>query len=292
LNEAVTNSFMRQNAARLFGGADAALVLANPISSELDTMRPSILPNLIAAAGRNADRGTTDAALFEVGPQYADDTPQGQSTVAAGVRRGRSGPRHWGQPPRDVDAFDARADAQAVLATLGIAVDNLQIATDAPSWYHPGRSGRLKLGPKTVLAAFGELHPSVLQALDVKGPLAGFEVFLDALPMPKARGGRTRPVLSASDLPAVERDFAFVVDRAVSADQLVRAAKSADRGLIGAVTVFDLYEGAGVGEGKKSLAITVRLEPKTKTLTEAEIEAVAAKIVAAVTKATGGTLRG
>jgi phenylalanyl-tRNA synthetase beta chain len=211
--------------------------------------------------------------------------------VAAGVRRGRSGPRHWNAPPRDVDAFDAKADAQAVLAALGFAVDNLQIAAEAPSWYHPGRSGVLKLGPKNVLAAFGELHPTVLQALDAKGPLVGCEIFLDALPLSKAKPSKTRPALVMSDLPAVERDFAFVVDAAVSAEQLVRAAKGVDKALVGAVGVFDLYEGPGVGAGRKSLALSVRLEPKQKTLTEAEIEAVAAKIVAAVAKATGATLR-
>ena len=291
LNEAVTNSFMRQAEARLFGWSSAALVLANPISADLDTMRPSILPNLILAAQRNVARGMADVALFEVGPQYADDTPKGQSTVASGVRRGRSGPRHWNAPPRDVDAFDAKADAQAALAALGFAVDNLQVAAEAPGWYHPGRSGVLKLGPKNVLAAFGELHPTVLQALDARGPLVGFEIFLDALPLSKAKPSKTRPALLMSDLPAVERDFAFVVDAAVSAEQLVRAAKGVDKALISGISVFDLYEGPGVGEGRKSLALSVRLEPKLKTLTEAEIDTVAAKIVAAVAKATGATLR-
>jgi phenylalanyl-tRNA synthetase beta chain len=291
LNEAVTWSFLRQAEARLFGGSTPALVLANPISAELDCMRPSILPNLIRAAERNAARGMPDVALFEVGPQYADDTPKGQSTVAAGMRRGQSGPRHWSTAPRDVDAFDAKADAQAALAALGITIDNLQVAAEAPAWYHPGRSGVFRLGPKNVLAAFGELHPTVLQELDAKGPLVGFEIFLDALPLSKAKSGKTRPALAMSDLPTVERDFAFVVDSAVSADHLVRAAKSADKALIGPVRVFDLYEGPGVGEGRKSLALSVRLEPKIKTLTEAEIDAVAAKIVAAVAKATGATLR-
>jgi phenylalanyl-tRNA synthetase beta chain len=291
LNEAVTWSFLRQDAAELFGGVNPALVLANPISADLDCMRPSLLPNLVLAAQRNVARGIADAALFEVGPQYADDTPKGQSTVAAGVRRGRSGPRHWSAPPRDVDAFDAKADAQALLAALGFPADNMQIVAEAPGWYHPGRSGSFKLGPKLTIASFGELHPSVLQELDARGPLVGFELFLDALPLPKAKAGRTRAAFAVSDLPAVERDFAFVVDAAVNAEQLVRAARGVDRALITNVSVFDVYEGSGVGAGRKSLALTVRLEPKLKTLTEAEIEAVAGKIVAAVGKATGASLR-
>ena len=292
LVEAVTWSFTSRAFAQEFGGGGAALVLANPMSAELDTMRPSLLPNLIAAAGRNIARGIADLALFEVGPQYAGPTPEGQSTAATGLRRGRSGPRHWLSGGRDVDAFDVKADALALLGALGLAVETIQVGSDAPGWYHPGRSGVLRLGPKLVLAQFGELHPRVLAAMDVKGPLVGFEVLLDALPQARPKASKARAPLAASDLPAVERDFAFVVDRSVTADQLVRAAKSAEKVLIGQVSVFDVYEGSGVGEGRKSIAIAVRLEPKVKTLTEAEIDAAAAKIVAAVTKATGGVLRG
>ncbi|WP_119422487.1 phenylalanine--tRNA ligase subunit beta [Desertibaculum subflavum] len=291
LVEAVTYSFIARAHAEAFGGGRPELMLANPIAADLDAMRPSILPGLIAAAGRNVARGIADVALFEVGPQYGDDTPAGQRIVASGIRRGQTGARHWQQKPGDVDAFLAKADAAAALAQLGIAVDTLQSAAEAPAWYHPGRSGALKMGPKTVLAWFGELHPAVLEKLDVRGPLVGFEVFLDALPAPKQKAGRTRPPLAASDFPAVERDFAFVVDRAVAAGEIVRAVRAADRALIADASVFDLYEGPGVAEGKKSVAVAVRLEPKDRTLTDAEIEATAAKVVASVAKQTGASLR-
>lgn len=292
LTEAVTYSFLPRAQAELFGGARPELALANPISADLDVMRPSILPNLIAAAGRNRDRGIADAALFEVGPQYADDTIAGQSLVAAAVRAGRSGPRHWAAKPRPADVFDAKTDAIAALAACGVVVEQLQVMDGAPAWYHPGRSGTLRLGPKTALAAFGELHPAVVQAMDAPAPLVGCEIHLDRIPAPRAKGSKARPPLKLSDLPAVERDFAFVVDRAIAADALVKAARGVDKQLITQVAVFDLFEGAGLGEGKKSLAITVRLEPRERTLTDPEIEAVGQKIVAAVVKATGGTLRG
>ena len=289
--ETVTWSFLSRRQAELFGGASPELELANPISAELTFMRPSILPNLIAACARNLRRGFAEVALFEVGPRYIDDTPQGQSTVAAGVRRGRAGPRHWAEVPRDVDPFDAKADALAVLAACGAPVDKLQIAREAPAWYHTGRSGTLKLGPRNVLASFGEIHPAILAEMDAKGPLVGFEAYLDAIPEPKAKASARRPVPKFSDLPAVERDFAFLVDRDVPAERLVRAAQSAERALIASVGIFDVYEGQGVPTGRKSVAITVRLEPRDKTLTEPEIEAVSTKIVANVRKATGAVLR-
>jgi phenylalanyl-tRNA synthetase beta chain len=291
LIEAVTFSFLSRTHAALFGGDNPALLLANPISADLDMMRPSVLPNLLLAAKRNADRGLGDSALFEVGPQYGDDTPTGQRQVAAGLRVGQSGPRHWGAKPRPVDALDAKGDALALLAALGLSIENVQVAAEAPSWYHPGRSGALKLGPKTVLATFGELHPRVLAALDVKGPAVAFELFLDALPAPKAKDSKARPLLRLSAFQPVERDFAFVLDAGVSADQVIRAAKGADKALVSAVSVFDVYQGKGVPEGKKSLAIAVRLQPTSRTLTDAEIEGVGQKIVAAVMKATGASLR-
>ncbi|MGE0743698.1 MAG: phenylalanine--tRNA ligase subunit beta [Rhodospirillales bacterium] len=291
LTEAVTFSFLSAKAAAPFGGGKPELTVANPISADLDTMRPSILPNLVDAVRRNAARGLADAMLFEVGPQYADDTPAGQSLVAAGVRSGRTGPRHWNAPPRAVDAFDAKADATAALAALGAPADSLQVSTDAPAWYHPGRSGALRLGP-TVLAWFGELHPAVLKALDADGPVAAFEVLVDSVPEPKARRGTARPLLKLSPFQPVERDFAFVVEDKVTAAQVVRAAKSADRKLVTDVAVFDVYAGKGIDPGKKSVAVAVTLQPTEATLTDAEIEAVASKVVAAVTKATGGALRG
>ncbi len=278
--------------AALFGGGEPELMLANPISADLDAMRPSILPNLIRAVGRNVDRGFPNVGLYEIGPIFADDTPEGQSIIAAGVRRGDTGERHWQQKASPVDVFDAKADVVETLRALGAPVDRLQAAAEAPGWYHPGRSGVLKLGPKNVLAAFGEIHPAVLEALDVKGPMVAFEIMLDALPLPKTKATRTRPKMDVSDLQAVERDFAFVVDRGTPAQTLITAAQGADKQLITAVNVFDVYEGKGVEDGKKSVALSVRLEPKQATLTDKEIDAVADKVVAAVTKATGGMLRG
>jgi phenylalanyl-tRNA synthetase beta chain len=292
LVEAVTWSFLPRTQAELFGGGDQAMLLSNPISSDLDCMRPSILPNLIAAAGRNADRGLPNAALFEAGPQYRDPSPDGQDRVAAGVRRGQIGRRHWAGNPRAVDCFDAKADALAALEAMGVDASKPQVTADAPDWYHPGRSGVIRLGPKLVLAHFGEIHPAVLDAMDVKGPMAGFEVFIDRAPLPKAGRGATRPPLEASDYPAVSRDFAFVVAREVQVADIIRAARGADRGLIEDVEVFDVFEGERIGEGRKSVAIGVRLQPSDRTLTDEEIDAVAAKVVANVTKTTGGELRG
>lgn len=291
MSEAVTWSFMPRAQADLFGGALPALTLANPISSDLDVMRPSILPNLAMACRRNADRGFADMALFETGPQYSGDSAADQHRVVAGMRSGQAMSRNMYTPARPVDAFDAKADALAALAAAGAPVASLQVIPDAPAWYHPGRSGTLALGPN-LLGCFGELHPAVLAALDIDLPLAAFELFIDAIPVPKEKAGRTRPALTISDFPAVERDFAFVVDADVSAEQLIRAARGVDKKLIADVALFDLYEGEGVGEGKKSLAIAVRLEPKDRTLTDAEIETLATKLVDNVKKVTGGVLRG
>ena len=290
LLEAVTFSFMRLDWARLFGGGQPALTLTNPISADLDQMRPSLLPNLLAAAGRNAARGYGSVALFEVGPRYEGDRKEGQRLTAAGLRTGETGPRHWAARPRPVDLFDAKADALALLAALGAPVENLLTTADAPAWFHPGRSGVLRLG-SSVLAAFGELHPRVLAALDVKGPAVGFEADIDRIPQPRAKAGPARSLLKASPFHPIERDFAFVVAADTPAEKLVRAAKGADKALIASVSVFDQFAGAALGEGRKSIAISVVLQPADRTLTEAEIEAVAAKIVAAVNKATGGTLR-
>ena len=290
LYEGVTFSFLPRRHAELFGGGAEALTLANPISADLDVMRPTPLANLAAAAVRNADRGYGDLALFEVGPQYLDDTPEGQRTVAAGLRRGARAPRHWAGGDRLVDAFDAKGDAEAVLAACEAPVENLQVTRDAPAWYHPGRSGVLRLGPK-VLAQFGELHPRVLRALDLKAPAAGFEVFLDAIPLPRA-GKQKRSLLELSAFQPVSRDFAFLVDEDVPAEKLLRAARGADKALIADVALFDVYQGKGVEPGKKSLAIAVTLQPREATLTEQQIDAVAAKVVEQVTKATGGSLRG
>lgn len=292
LTEAITYSFIRRAEAQVFGGGQEELLLVNPISADMDAMRPSILPGLLVAVKRNMDRGSMDVALFEVGPQYASVAMDGQAMVATGLRRGATGPRHWRDKPRAVDAYDAKADALAALSAAGIDTAPLMVMDGAPDWYHPGRSGTLRLGPKTILAVFGELHPRALQAMDVKGPLVGFEVYLDRIPASRAKPGiRTRPALKLSELQAVERDFAFIVDAGVAAETLLKAVRGADKALIARAGVFDVFAGPGIPEGKKSLAITVRLEPSLQTLTDAEIEAVVKKIVAAAEKACGATLR-
>jgi phenylalanyl-tRNA synthetase beta chain len=293
LVEAVTFSFISSRSAELFGGAKPQLRLVNPISADLDAMRPSALPGLVEAARRNADRGFPDVALFELGPAYRDDTPDGQMTVAAGLRAGRLGPRHWQQPSREPDLYIAKADALAALAAMGAPADNIQAAADPPPWFHPGRAGSLRLGP-ALLGHFGELHPDVLDAFEVKGPVAAFEVFLDAvaLPRPKGAGGRAKPPLKLSVFQPVERDFAFIVERDLPAETLLRAARSVDRKLVSEIRLFDVYEGKGLPEGKKSFAISVVLQPQDATLTDSEIEAFSKRLVAQVEKATGGTLRG
>jgi phenylalanyl-tRNA synthetase beta chain len=286
-NEAVTWSFIPEAHAKLFGGGQAELKLANPISSELTDMRPSLIPNLIAAAGRNGKRGFADLSLCEVGHAYAGDRPQDETLRAGGVRRGQAVLRNWQGGARAVDAFDAKADALAVLEAAGAATASLQIVAGAPSWYHPGRSGTIQMGPQNKLAHFGEIHPRVLAAMDVKGPLVAFEVVLNAIPVPKAKNA-TRAALNASDLMPVSRDFAFVVDDGVEADKLIKAAKGADKVLISDAAVFDVFKLEGA---KKSYAIEVTLQPRDKTLTDEDIEAVSQKIIAGVQKATGGTLR-
>ena len=289
LTEAVTFSFISAREAELFGGAKPELRLVNPISADLDAMRPSLLPGLGSAARRNADRGYPDVALFEVGPLYRDDTPAGQTLVAAGVRAGHTGPKHWREKQREVDLYDVKSDALAALAAMGASPESVQVSADPPGWYHPGRAGSLRVGPK-VLGAFGELHPAVIEALDARPPLAGFEVFLDAVPEPRA--ARAKLPVHLSVFQPIERDFAFVVDRDLPAETLLRAARGVDRKLVSQIRLFDLYEGAGLPEGKKSLAITVVLQPQERTLTDAEIEAFSKRLITQVEKATGGQLRG
>ncbi|MBP6014567.1 MAG: phenylalanine--tRNA ligase subunit beta [Alphaproteobacteria bacterium] len=291
LYEAMTWSFVSKAQAELFGGVPEALLVANPISADLDAMRPNVLPGLLAAAQRNAARGLKDYGLFEVGPQFTGAEPGEQLTAASGLRFG-SGPRNWGKQSWNADVFQAKADVLAILEACGVTGDAAQVSADAPAWYHPGRSGALRLGPKNVLAFFGELHPRILQAFDLTGPVAAFEVMLETLPTAKAKPTKARPKLDLPEFQAVERDFAFLVDAKVAAGDIVKAAATADRTLIESVTVFDVYEGQGIEPGKKSLAISVRLQPKDRTLTEPEIEAAAAKIKGAVAKATGATLRG
>ena len=296
MTEAVTFSFMKRDTAELFGFSNEALVVDNPISADLDVMRPSILPNLLDAARRNADRGYADVALFEVGPKYSGDGDDGQAIVAAGIRTGQNAGRHWAEPARPVDAWDAKADALAALEAAGAPVGNLQVTADAPPWYHPGRSGVLRLGPNA-LASFGDIHPGVLRAMDIDGPAVGIVVNLHLIPVPKQKkgksgGGAARPLLSLSPFQPVHRDFAFVVEADVAAGDIVRAASGADKDLITDVSVFDLYVGEHVAAGQKSVAIAVTLQPVEATLTDARIDAVATRITAEVQKRTGGVLRG
>ncbi|QBK29357.1 phenylalanine--tRNA ligase subunit beta [Roseitalea porphyridii] len=293
--EAVSWSFIPAAHAEAFGGGAAALKLSNPISEEMSDMRPSLLPGLLAAAQRNANVGHGDVALFEVAGIYLGDAPGDQKRVASGVRRGTAkltGPgRAWDGHADPVGVFDAKADALAALEAAGAPVEKVQIERGAPDWYHPGRSGVIRLGPKMVLGHFGEFHPGTLETLDVKGPLCGFEVFLDAIPESKRKATRTRPRLDVSPYQAVTRDFAFVVDAGVAANELIRAVSSADKQLIAGVNVFDVFEGASLGDGRKSVALEVEIQPTERTLTDEDFESLSGKIVASVAKATGGVLR-
>ena len=296
LTEAVTWSFVSKREAELFGGGKAELALANPIAAELSDMRPSLIPGLMMAAQKNADRGFTDVALFEVGQVFAGDRPQDQFTAASGLRRALAKAsgigRHWSSKAEPVDAYDAKADAFAVLAAAGAPVQALQVVPGGPAWFHPGRSGTIQIGPQNVLGHFGELHPRALAALKAEGPLVGFEVILEKIPEPKTKATRTKPLLELSPFQPVERDFAFVVDSKVKAADIVRAAQTVDRKLIASVSVFDVYEGKGIEPGKKSIAIAVTMQPRDKTMTDAEIDALGQRIVAEVSKRTGGVLRG
>jgi phenylalanyl-tRNA synthetase beta chain len=292
--EAITWSFIPRATARHFGGGQDALELANPISSEMTSMRPSLLPGLLAAVERNRNRGFADFGLFEVGQAYRGDAPNDQYIAAAAVRAGALGllgaGRHWAGTAKDADVFEAKADLSALLAELGFDAARAQITRDAPAWFHPGRSGTLRLGPKVVLAHFGEIHPGTLALFDVTGPVAAFEAFLEALPAERKKGAR-RGSLQAADLLPVRRDFAFVLDKDVPAGDVVKVARAVDKKLIANVNVFDLFEAASLGAGKKSLALEVTLQPTEKTLTDEEIEAVAGKVIEAVGKATGGEIR-
>ncbi len=289
-NECVTYSFIDEASARLFGADIDGTRVANPISSEMTHMRPALLPGLLQAAARNQARGFSDLALFEVGAAFHGGEPGEQHLLLSGLLVGRTGPKDVHGAARAVDVYDAKADAEAVLSALG-APDRAQIFRDTASWWHPGRSGRIALGPKKTLAVFGEVHPKVLKAMDVKGPAVGFTIWPAEIPAPR-NASANRGALDISDLQAVERDFAFVLDSNVESLNVVNAARGADKALIEDVRVFDEFVGGSLGEGKKSLAITVRIQPRDKTMTDEEIDAVGRAVVEKVGKATGGTLRG
>lgn len=292
-NECVTYSFIDKASAELFGGGSDAVMIGNPISTDMSHMRPSLLPGLLQAAARNQARGFMDLAMFEVGPVFHGGEPDEQEVLATGILVGYTGPRDAHGARRPVDVYDAKADAEAILSAIG-APEKLMVLRGASNWWHPGRSGKLSLGPKNIMCAFGELHPKVLDAMDIKGPAVAFAVHVAKPPFPK-RKSATRPALKISDLQSVERDFAFVVDADVEALTLINAAKGADKALITQASVFDVFSGekaeAQMGAGKKSIAISVRLQPTKATLTDKDIEAVADKIVDKVAKATGGKLR-
>ncbi|MDC7676653.1 phenylalanine--tRNA ligase subunit beta [Asticcacaulis machinosus] len=289
-SEAVTWSFMRKDWAEAFGGGDDTLVLANPIASELNCMRPSVLPNLLEAAGRNASKGFAGAQLFEIGPVYFGDEPNDQKTVITAIKAPAK-VRHWSATGEDA-LFALKSDLMRLLEEINVPTASLQLVQGSNSaHWHPGRSARLQLGPKQVLAEFGELHPSVLKTLDLDGAYVGFEIRLDLLPQPKAKSGKSKGALSISNLMPLTRDFAFIAADSLAAGDLVRAIKGADKVLISDAQVFDIYKGAGVADGQKSVAVEVTLTPQDKTLTDADIEAVSQKIIAAAGKI-GATLRG
>ncbi|MEW7007184.1 phenylalanine--tRNA ligase subunit beta [Lentilitoribacter sp. EG35] len=296
MSEAVTYSFISAVEAEAFGGGDNSLKLSNPIAADMSDLRPSILPGLLKASQRNADRGFNDVAIFEVSGTYEGDKPEQQRRCASGIRRGTakltSTARHWSGNSDAVNVYDAKADALAALEAAGAPVKNLQVEAGGPDWYHPGRSGTIKLGPKTVLGTFGEFHPNVLKKLDVSGALCGFEVFLDAIPSGKRKPTRTKGALTLSPYQAVRRDFAFVVDKDVQAAAIIRAAAGADKKLVTAVNVFDVFEGPSLGTDKKSIAIEVTIQPFERTMTEEDFEALSQKIIGNVSKSTGGALRG
>jgi len=289
MTEICSWAFVSQAQAKQFGGTNDSLILLNPISADLDTMRPSLLPGLISAASRNAARGFADLALFEIGNVFENATPQGQKSMAAGIRSGHAVLRNHFKTERNVDGFDAKADLFAVLETAGLNPPKLHIDRAVPAWYHPMRSGRISLGGKVTLGFFGEIHPLILQSFQIENTLVGFETFLDAIPLPKAKG-TAKPLLVVSNFQAVERDFAFVADEKAAASDIIKAIEGAEKMLIQSVSIFDVYAGKGVKTGKKSIAISVTLQASDRTLTEQEIDAAAQKIMIAAT-ALGLTLR-
>ena len=290
LTEAVTFSFLGEKEAVMFGGGDTSLRLINPISADLSIMRPSALPNLLSAAARNQDRGEADIAMFEVGPVFLGDEPDQQRTAVAAIRHGAVAPREWHGSRRSVDVFDVKADAEVALAVLGVRRGSLQIESGGPDYFHPGRCGRLLQG-RSLLAQFGELHPQVAAHFGLRNTLVGFELFLEDVPLAKSRGP-ARSYLKMSQFQPVSRDFAFILDDGVPASQLLRAVKSAAGPLVTDIQLFDVYQGKNIGDGRKSLAVTITLTPQKATLGEAEIEAISDAVIAAAGKNCGAVLRG
>jgi len=287
--EAVTWSFTAAPIAALFTDARPDLVLLNPISTDLNTIRSTILASLLPVAVKNIDRGLGDVALMEIGPAFRNATPDGQDMMATGLRIGAASPRHWQGGHRPVDVYDVKADALSVLEMAGTPVENLQITPDAPGYYHPGRSACLRLG-KEILGYFGELHPQISEHFGVTSRIVAFEIFVDRLPLPRKNSGPARPLLKISPLQPVRRDFAFVVAQDLPADKVVRAIMAADKNLIQQVDIFDVYRGPGVADGFQSLALAITLQPQDQTLSDQQLEALSLQVVAAVAHI-GGKLR-
>ena len=287
--EAVTFSFMKEEDAKLFGGGQHELLLANPISADLNAMRPSILPNLMSAVARNQRRGVTDISFFEVGPVFAGVPAEQQSVVCAGLRQGRKQIADWRQGNEAFTVFDGKADVMAALAAIGVSVDNLQVTNEAPDYYHPGRSGAIMQG-RTVLAYFGEIHPEISQHFDCKGPVIGFELFFQSVPAGKDKGP-AKPLIQLNALQPLSRDFAFVLDTEISANAVIKAITAGGKPFVSKVDVFDLYQGDKIEQGKKSLAFSVTLQPQKATLVDAEIVEICDKIIASVGAKCGGIIR-
>lgn len=291
-HEIITWSFISSNKAKHFGGGNTALQLMNPISTDLNEMRPSLLPNLLDAIAKNEDRGFKNLALFETGPTFSNTTPEGRANVIATIRSGQHTTRNTHSQSREVDCFDSKADAIATLEAMGAPVKNFTTRTEnMPKWYHPGRSGQLCLG-KTVLAQFGELHPLYKESMDISSPVVMSEIFVDQLPAAKAKKTTAKPTLTLSDYQAVERDFAFLVSEDTPAADIIRAITGADKKLIQSVSIFDIYQGKGVEEGKKSVALSITLQAMDRTLKEEEITAVSKEVVNSAEKKLGALLRG
>ncbi|MCF6343858.1 MAG: phenylalanine--tRNA ligase subunit beta [Devosiaceae bacterium] len=295
LKEAITYSFISQESAKLFGGGDKSLRLANAIANDMSDMRPSLLPSLLRAASRNINRGFADGAIFEVGQIFLDDSEMGQKNYASAIRYGSAkingAGRHWQSKVEKLDVYDIKADLAAMFDVLGQDIEKAQIIAEPAIWAHPGRSARVQLGPKNILGHFGEIHPSILAKFDLEGPIVAFEANLDALPKPRKKATKSKPPIVLSDLMALKRDFAFVLDKDIEGANIIKAAKNANKAMISQVNIFDVFEGGSLDKDKKSIAIEVIIQPKDKTLTDEEIEIISAAIIKAVEKATGAILR-
>jgi phenylalanyl-tRNA synthetase beta chain len=290
LTECQTWSFISRKLDGLFGEVDEAMIITNPISQELEVMRPSLLPNLLAGVSRNHDRGLEDIALFEVGHQYGSRLPMNQEIVVAGVRSGTYTPRHWLRKTRNVDVYDAKSDFFSLLQAFGLDLDKVQVVAEGlPSWYHPGKSGRVQLGPKTCFGYFGEVHPKVLKQFNLTTPLVGFELLIAHIPLPKAKG--RKPTLKLSPFQPLTRDLAFILDKEMPVGEVLKSMRQVNQELITGIDVFDVYQGEGIPTGKKSVAFTIHIEPHERTLTDKEINTIIDQIINKVHTVNGGELR-